>query len=188
MNNTHIIGFCGRAGCGKGTVSEIIVQSCPHVGVFPMAAELKRIAKEEFGWDGLKDDKGRKLLQILGTDCGRMYGGNNFWVEKWKEKVDSWLSSLEHIRFRESWSDDLEPIVICDDVRFDNEAQTIKDLGGKIVQIVGRSYDMGENNNHTSEAGIDVDLIDYVLCNTDSMKDLERSVAYLLTQLGIKHE
>jgi hypothetical protein len=179
MIDTHVIGFCGKAGCGKGTVSNIIKDIYPTVKIFPMAAELKRIATEEFGWDGEKDDKGRKLLQRLGTDCGRMYGGENFWVDKWQATVDNWRNN------NVMWNRPYDPIVICDDVRFDNEAEHIKSIGGNIVHIVGRAYDMGDNNNHASEKGINCDLIDYTLCNSGSIEGLQRRVESILVNLGI---
>jgi hypothetical protein len=186
MNNTHVIGFCGKAGCGKGTASEIIynyrtkmIGGCYNaVGVFPLADELKRIAREEFGWDGNKDEKGRKLLQTLGTECGRMYGGENFWVDKWQSAVYQWRCSV-------AWQSPNYPIVICDDVRFDNEAQHIRDIGGHICKIEGRAYDMGENNNHASEAGISNNLIDCVIDNTGDMDALENHIRNMLLCFGV---
>ena len=164
-----LFGFCGKAGCGKGTVSKIIKDNYKgSVGIFPLAEELKRLAREEFGWDGKKDEKGRRLLQVLGTECGRMYGGESFWVDKWERKVYKWLEP----RLNEPFF----PIVICDDVRFDNEAKRIKDLGGHICHIVGRAYDMGDNNNHASEKGISPELINSILVNDMSMEDLEIDV------------
>lgn len=185
MEKTHIIGFCGKAGCGKGTVSDMIKSLRVASGfndsvkIFPLAYELKRIALNEFGWDGEKDERGRKLLQTLGTECGRMYGGENFWVDKWKSKVNVWRNEFV------VWSWPQYPIVICDDVRFDNEAQSIIDMGGHICSIQGRSYDMGDNNNHSSESGISIDLIGSTIINNGSMNDLNDSVISLMKDLNI---
>jgi len=178
---THIIGLTGKAGSGKDTVCEIIQQQFPSVGIFALASELKRIATDEFGWNGEKDPNGRKLLQLLGTECGRMYGGENFWINKWKSKVKKWRSNV-------SWNDDHYPIVLCSDVRFDNEAQAIKDMGGKIIKVEGRAYDMGNNQSHASENGINPDLVNFVIPNTmsTSLEDLKISVVTTLINLGIK--
>lgn len=186
MNNAHVIGFCGKAGCGKGTVSNIVQEIRSEqffmgdatVRIFPMAQALKDIATNQFGWDGEKDDKGRRLLQTLGTECGRMYGGENFWVNKWQEEVDRCLKYTDY-----NWCKPTLPIVICDDVRFDNEAQHIKDIGGHIVHIWGRAYDMGENNNHESEKGISKDLVDHILINDKNMNTLKADVGELLDKM-----
>jgi len=190
MIDTHVVGFCGKAGCGKTTVSNIIKSSHPKhpnsfIEIFPLAGELKRIAKEEFGWTGEKNDKGRKLLQILGTECGRMYGGENFWINKWQKSVDRWRNDLIFVISGSNQDSGLLPVVLCDDVRFDNEAKYIKSIGGSIVNINGRSYDMGENNNHTSEKGISENLIDYHLINKCDMSTLRLGVLHLLTQLEL---
>jgi len=181
MFKTHIIGFCGKAGVGKGEASRIIVDMDPNipVKVFPLAAELKRIASQEFGWGGEKDEKGRKLLQTLGTECGRMYGGESFWVNKWESKVRSWLD--EHANSNR----DEYPIVICDDVRFDNEAQRIIDLDGTIVHLTGRAYDMGENSGHVSEKGINPDLITYTIVNDGTLNQFESLIKKCLKSIGV---
>jgi hypothetical protein len=188
MDNAHVFGFCGKAGCGKGTCSELVKQIREEqfflgkatVEIFPMAQALKDIATDHFGWDGKKDEKGRRLLQVLGTECGRMYGGENFWVNKWQQSVDRWLKYTDF-----DWCRPDKPIVICDDVRFDNEAQHIKDIGGKIIHISGRAYDMGENNNHASEAGISEDLVDYNIYNKHDMDVLHSVVFEILEHEGI---
>jgi len=183
LKNAHVIGLCGKAGCGKGTVADLIKEirgeqffmGDTTVEIFPMAQQLKDIATYQFGWNGEKDEKGRKLLQTLGTECGRMYGGENFWVNKWQETVCKWLKNTDL-----NWCKPTLPIIICDDVRFDNEAQHIIDIGGKIIHIQGRAYDMGENMKHSSEAGISEDLIDFEIFNKHSIEILKSVVFEIL--------
>lgn len=171
----NIIGLCGKAGSGKGTVSEIIKNNYHNVNIFPLAAELKRIARDEFDWNGDKDERGRKLLQVLGTSCGRGYGGENFWVTKWENKINNWVKKNNNDSF----------IIVCDDVRFNNEAQRILDMGGVIIKVTGRYYTMLEESmNHPSEKGISDNLINFNINNDSNMEHLEIEVKKILNYLG----
>lgn len=180
MNNAIIIGFSGKAGCGKGAASEIIKSLYYHVGIFPLAEDIKRIAKIEFNWDGNKDEKGRKLLQTLGTECGRMYGGENFWVDKWVRKVYNWIEEKTYL-YEESLS--IPPIVICDDVRFDSEARCIKNLGGYIIHIKGRADDIGSNASHSSESGINSIYVSYTIQNDKGLDNLKNQIELIIFKI-----
>lgn len=129
-----IVGFIGKAGSGKSTCASQLVRVLQghgySVAVLPFAAPLKRIARE-MGWDGVKDDKGRRLLQLLGTECGRECIDVNIWVDLWVKAVNGLEGVVD--------------VVIADDVRFENEAQAIHSLGGKVIRVTG---------NHSPEIGL----------------------------------
>jgi hypothetical protein len=126
--------------------TEQIAAAFDAVYVERFADDLKRIAREEFGWDGEKDDRGRKLLQVLGTECGRAYNPS-IWVDKLLHRIKS-LPATKNL-------------VLIDDLRFDNEAEMVRDNGGKVVNLTNRSYDLMENAAHSSEAGVSPELIDF---------------------------
>ena len=104
--------------------------------VLPLAEPVKQIAEEHFGWNRKKDDKGRKLLQVIGTEAGRAYN-----PDLWIEKLDARIKQQPK-----------ETIVIVDDVRFDNEVDYIEAFGGKVFKI---ERDVSIKGNHISEHGID---------------------------------
>lgn len=106
---------------------------------------------EALGWNGVKDKRGRKLLQLLGTDCVRECIDQNHWVRKWFNRFEEQISANRAI----------SKIVLVDDVRFDNEAYMVKALGGQIVKIVTPSR--LSSDTHSSENGIDRHLVDYSL-------------------------
>lgn len=113
-----IIGFGGHMGHGKSTAAEFaeaILSENQHLPVVRMAfaAEVKRIATECFGWDGKKDARGRRLLQVIGTEAGRDYNPN-IWVEHFDEIINSYVEPC---------------IVLIDDVRFPNECDYINERG-----------------------------------------------------------
>ena len=49
--------------------------------------------------------------------------------------------------------------IIIDDVRFPNERSLINDLGGYVIQITGKAYDMGELSDHASEQDLKGDIL-----------------------------
>ena len=75
----------GLARSGKDTVADYL---CEHKGYTKghFARSLKSIAKNYLTWNGEKDEKGRRLLQVLGTEVARTHC------------KDSWLHMvcLEH--------------------------------------------------------------------------------------------
>lgn len=70
----------GLAGSGKDTLADIL---CELYGYKKdhFAFDLKFLAEAHFNWDRQKDDRGRDLLQQLGTDVGRDYC-RNIWLIK----------------------------------------------------------------------------------------------------------
>jgi len=127
-----LIGICGAAGVGKSTASDALINlTFMATEVIPFAGPLKDLAVEFFGWDGVKDARGRKLLQTLGTDVGREWDPD-FWVSKWKKAVEASLAS----------------IIIADDVRFQNEVNAIRDMGGTVVRL---RNERGQRLDHSSE-------------------------------------
>lgn len=103
----HIrIALTGPMGSGKTTIAnEMLRRYGDQAVIMPMAGPLKEFAKR-MGWDGRKDKRGRRLLQLLGTECGRKCISEDVWVDKWDESANQAS----------------QDVIICDDCRFDNEA------------------------------------------------------------------
>lgn len=107
--------------------------------------------------------KDRKLLQWIGTDWGRNTVGDDVWVRLWKEEVNYAAENYSHA------------IIVCDDCRFDNEAEAIKQAGGILVKIVSdKNYDRITTANgipnHASESGVSKQLVDFVVENNDTLE------------------
>lgn len=167
-----VIGLCGKAGSGKGEVANIL-QKHFRTYVLPFAKPLKEMAKN-FGWDGQKDERGRKYLQLLGTQIGREYNPN-YWVDCWKiearKAINEEETGVEPGSIKKSYD-----IIVADDVRFDNEGECIHSYGGINILMVGRAYDLGENSTHASESGLNPLLIDGRINNDGTLEDLEKMV------------
>jgi hypothetical protein len=113
----------------------------------------------------------REVYQSLGTDWGRNMIGENIWVNAGRSRIETLLGDVE--------SDIIRGIVI-DDIRFDNEAELVRNMGGVVIEITRSSVPQME---HSSEAGISRDLIDYSFANEGDISTLQHQVRdYLLVR------
>lgn len=180
MNKVGVL-IAGKAGVGKSTLAGFIhtelinsrtwarefpVGHYPILAspiIIPMAEQLKIIAKDCFGWDGRKGSKGRRLLQVIGTEAGRAYN-ENIWVDY---VLDKFLSFENNV-------------LISDDVRFENEIERCREVLDYVlaVKIEGpQRIPLDENaKSHASEHGLD-NYYDYdiIVSNRGSLNDLNLS-------------
>lgn len=156
-----IIGFCGIAGSGKGTLSDMFVEHFEFTKM-SFADPLKDATAIMFGWDRklLEGDtkesrefreeidefwtnklpfpvRPRKILQMMGDEVGRQIFSSNFWVDCLERKL----------------KDNTSNIVVAD-VRYPNEISMIKRKGGVVVRVIGKDiprwYDEAYRDNTTS--------------------------------------
>ena len=138
-----IIGICGLIGSGKGTVADILVNTHKFTKI-SFADKLKDGVASVFGWDRkmlegdtdesrqwreLKDDfwsnetkmevTPRLVLQLFGTDCMRNGFDDGIWVSLVKKEL----------------LDNPGRNYVIPDVRFANEVDMIRDVGGEVWEI-----------------------------------------------------
>lgn len=176
---SRLIAFTGGMGTGKSTAINFITNlgrdNALPVKLVKFAGPLYDMQEMIYGrispvikrQEDFKKD--RKLLQWLGTDWGRDTISKTLWVDLWKADVEAALS-------------DLTTIVVCDDVRFDNEAETVHALGGKVIKLVANDRRGAEVGiaGHASEAGVSERLVDAVIHNNGSISEFESAVAETL--------
>jgi hypothetical protein len=114
---------------------------------------------DEYGWNGYKEtqysDEIRRLMQVLGTDCGRGLLGDSIWI-------DATLGQADH-----------QNLVVAD-CRFPNEAQAIVDRGGIIIRI--EKDGLGPVNDHPSETAMDGYNWDWIIWNDWSIDSLHQQI------------
>lgn len=114
-----IILISGKAEVGKTTSAKIIKEYMLERGIkaaiVPYGQYVKDTAKMIFGWDGVKDEAGRSLLQWWGTDKVR------------EENPDFWLDTVERLA-RVCCDTGVIDCIIIDDCRFPNEIDEWKSL------------------------------------------------------------
>mgnify|MGYP003388910459 CR=1 FL=1 len=106
------IAICGKMASGKTTVADHL--SLDGFRIVSMAGEVKRVGRELFGMK--IGEKNRPLLQQIGMKMREI-----------RESV--WLDCL----IQEAEEHEL---VVCDDVRFVNEAKTLKEHGWTLIKLV----------------------------------------------------
>lgn len=166
LNKVVIIVISGKAGVGKTTSANYMNNYLRKKGfistIVPFALGVKNTAKY-MGWDGLKDDRGRNLLQEIGK-LGREYK-DTLWAEY----------SFPNCPL-------LEDFQIADDWRFPNEEFYLENLGGvKVfkVRIESPEREILKDTRHYNDisetslpSGPD-ELYDFVIFNVSSLDDLD---------------
>ena len=114
----------------------------------------------------------------MGTECGRQVYRDDIWVKRAE------MEYIQHQAYVENftgggWVDEppgLNGLVITD-VRFVNEAQWIRDMGGTVIDIVRPGADgVVGVAAHASEAGYPDELKDFVIQNTGTLEYLYEEV------------
>lgn len=90
----------------------------------------------------LWDHSPRDLKRTLGTEWGRNMVHPDIWLDIMKDRIAN----------QDSYYDG----VVIDDVRFDNEAQYIKDAGGKLVMLVRPEAEGEVALTHASDKGLTI--------------------------------
>lgn len=171
-----IIGFTGRKQNGKSTVCDIIKDDLEAAGMKVARINFKDpllAMARSIGWNGIKDENGRKLLQRLGTDVVRDCVDQNYWVQAWIKAVSEQKGKVD--------------VVLADDVRFDNEAQAVRQMGGVVIGITSPEVNHRVGNDlHTSEAGITKSFINFAFPEIAFGLTALSAVARTVTQIYLK--
>lgn len=213
--NKRIIGITGLAGSGKDTIGDIITNNYSNWEKMSFASHLKDVTALLFGMDRKmlagetpedrakreqpdefwskkmgKDFTPRYALQFLGTNLLRNKLHQNIWVDCLERKI---LNSKKNI--------------VITDVRFPNEINMIKSIGGEIWRVErgtlpdwfrkveswnqnreNLEYDIPYyvpeiSNIHESEwKWVGVDNPKHIIHNHGSIEDLKNKVLQVLNE------
>jgi len=177
-----IIGFIGKKGSGKDTAADFL---CSEFGFkkVAFADPLKRACRELFSFNDeqLYGDKKetvdahwkitpRETLQFIGTEVFREHiqnliphVKNNFWVERLEKEIIN-----NNFNYAIS------------DVRFKNEIDMIKKLGGIIIKIE-RNETNNNFSNHISETEMDnINIYDNLILNDGALSEFEKKIKLIV--------
>lgn len=170
-----VIGVGGKAGSGKTTFSGVLseeirirlseyTRSAKYAHTYALASPLVS-AITTLGWTGTKDARYRRFINKV-SDAALEYS------------PDLLLQCCRNSIFNHS-----DFVNIITDVRTAEEARMLQeDFGGFVIYLFGRGRDeedMGEANEHRTEAGVPVDYVDFVIDNGPDTKveDLHKAAA-----------
>lgn len=188
--NVQIIGLGHKAGSGKDTVADILQAEAESQGTsvlrIAFADRLKDAAQTLFGIseDDVRTQEGklrthpfwgvpnRRLLQLFGTECVRKGLHDDFWVLVVMSQITQVAESGEPL------------LVLITDVRFVNEADTVRKFGGQVWRIdrpcvleaEKASLEAGETIHSSETALNNYEHWDKFINNDGTMDDLERTV------------
>lgn len=142
-----VIGICGPAGVGKDTAANYLCERHGFRRISFAAPIYDMLAAMGFPAPATREEKEavhpawgfswRHAAQTLGTEWGRSLDR------------DIWLKLLVRRIKEDAWDK-----FVISDVRFENEAHTIRDNGGTLLHMSGRAADLGERASHASEVPI----------------------------------
>lgn len=198
-----VVGLAGRKGSGKTTLAKLLAASSNAVTdaqlkpqMVALAQPLKDMIAMLLTYKGIpqpelvqyiegdkkeqpiiKDVTARKLMQTLGTEWGRSID-ENLWTDiienDVKELLNSYKADVKWLKEKQPETAlPARPFIIISDVRFPNEVEMVRRLGGKVfwVSRVDEPAD-----GHASEASLTISGCDGKIDNNghiaDSLKQL----------------
>lgn len=180
MARRQIVGIAGKKRSGKDTLCSMMqtyhpyqqiafagaLYNCmlamdPWVRAEPGFQRLSAL-HEEFGYEACKDmfPDVREYMKKLGTEGVREHIGPTTWLDVVVRKIKASPTTS----------------FIVTDVRFDNEAQAIQELGGMVVKL---ERDTNDGDTHVSE-NIENIKQDVLYRNNSGLDDLDRFAEQLI--------
>lgn len=168
-----LIGFTGPAGVGKDEAARQLRLVLSNYSAYAFAKPIKdALAAMGFPEPATRAEKEaiipnlgvswRQLAQTLGTEWGR----NNVRPDLWL-----WLAKEQYAKHHN---------LMVTDVRFENEAAWVREVGGLMVHVYGRETTVsGQEATHASEAGITILAGSYLLPNRGGLAELRQQVQLL---------
>ena len=154
-----IICVNGYARSGKDSFCDAAFYNRGLVYPFSTIDEVKRLARQ-FGWDGKKDAKGRKLLSDL-KDCLTEY--NNFPTKHIIEQIKVRLDIIQEGEIYDN-------VIFLVQMREPKEIEYWKENYGAKALLITRPNSEKEWGNHADDEVLNASY-DYVLENTSDLED-----------------
>lgn len=164
-----VIGITGPAHVGKSTLAEYLLDELPEFHIYSLADPVKAMVNSLFGWgyghshgplkevvDPLVGVSPRTAYQRLGTEFGRN-ALHDFLPELTFPRGSVWLTRAQRELIDKS-------MLIVPDVRFDDEADWVRQSKGLVVHVRrAGTFGLGDAaKQHASEQGINARNGDWV--------------------------
>lgn len=173
----------GKSASGKDQlaqyIKELLEQQNKRVLTIHFADPIKHFLRDYYDWDGKKDERGRYLMQHLGTDTVRKQFPNY-----WAVIVSKFIAATQ-----EDWD-----YVLIPDLRFPNEKYIVEKYNDDVINIrINRlnedgTYYINPNiteaqSQHPSECAMDNYAFDYMVDNSGDLADLAKNAIELVKEI-----
>lgn len=174
----RLIGIAGKAGSGKDTAGDYLQSSGAYSklafadpirrgvsAIFDLHRTQMEHPEKEHGLPEIGRSP-RQLMQTLGTEWGRNLVHPDLWIILARAAIHAdWVRHMN---------------VVVTDVRFENEADMVRKMGGVIWHI--HRSGAGTPHAHISENGVQFHTgCDIVISNNGSLQDLHNVIDKTLT-------
>jgi hypothetical protein len=193
-NFPQLIGlYSSVPGSGKTTVASFLIDNHGYTHL-PFAGPIKKMIRvflESAGYSagaidhfmsplgkqvelpGLHRVTTRHLMQTLGTEFGRNCVSPDVWAQLWYRRASALIARGERI--------------VCDDVRFPEEAAMVHSLSGELWRITRPSHRADpEVVSHASEGALESASFHRIISNSQGLEVLEANVARCLRSSAVE--
>lgn len=168
-----IIGLSGKKQVGKSTLANTLIGHgyIEYSFAHPIKLALSAMLNKPYSWFDNQETKelpmdafggvtARHMMQTLGTEWGRHMIHPDLWL----------MVAAQHLTPNHDW--------VISDIRFENEAQMVRNMGGVIIHIE-RDIKTTQDE-HISELGVSAKLGDFHFVNGfDGSADMIRFSALI---------
>lgn len=198
-----IIGITGLKGSGKDTIADYLVQNYEFIKV-AFADFIKNALKELFDWDDedFSQDKKeiedtywgvtpRKMCQEVGTEFLRIHckdlispkfflpNGENYQGTFHIKRINKEIKKLLEVNKNVN--------IVFSDIRFQDEIDYIKKIGGKIIRLSRDNSNKNEFSDHISEKNIlDLKNVDYEISNNENILLLFKKIIFTVECIEVE--
>lgn len=174
-----LVGLTGYAGSGKDAAAagltalnwkrvsfaEPLRQMLLALNPFLPSGLTLQYVVEKQGWEGAKKSpEVRRLMQVMGTEVGREMIDDELWTKLALKQIKQHFLNGH-------------PVVVTD-VRFSNEADMIRQAGGRIIRIHREGVKPAQN--HVSDTNVDLLSYDHEIVNNGTVEELQTTLKTLL--------
>ena len=209
-----ILGIMGKAGAGKDTFADLLVKEHGFVKIGladEMKRWLKRVfdfsdeqlfgpsqarnaPDERYRRPGDPENDGafltpRKALQVLGTEFGR-YCYENVWIDlalrtaKAVQGGQVYTQKRGLVPHHEDFTGLVGTPVVIPDVRFQNEFDAIRAVGGVMLRITRPGAGAMTHISETEQDSIPDHAFDHVYANTGTVDEMRCDILEWMKGLG----
>tara|TARA_B100000524_G_C23590689_1_gene348910 strand:- start:49 stop:669 length:621 start_codon:yes stop_codon:yes gene_type:complete len=197
-----IIGICGYKGSGKDTLADFLVNNENYIKI-AFADFIRNALMKLFDWDEsdfnpdkkeLKDPywgvTPRKMCQEIGTEFLR-YHCKDFISTEFKLPNGEVYNGTFHIKrinkeIIKLLEIDPKGNIIFSDIRFQDELDYIKKLGGFIIRVSRNNISTNEFSNHISEKNIlELKNVDFEIENNDTVLEFFKRIRVMIEHIEV---